>query len=371
MKKLLIFYIFLLSISNVLALGISPAKIEIEYVPGYSQEIQFQTDRRSDVGVYIEGSLSEFLTVKEDNIAKDGTFIVEVSIPDVIEQPGTHTMYVGLIEKQDSEGMVAGIASIRTPIKVKVPYDGIYVEVTFHVADLNNNETQNFYVSANNLGNEGIKKTSANVKIIDSKGNEVGSIDSAERDVPPRTQVDLPVLIDASNYGSGNYVARAYVSYDGNNKDLTKNFKIGELTVRLNNYTDEFVSDSVEIFELDVESVWNDPISNVFAQIDVSNSSGVISSFKTVSFSLDPWERKKMESFWDTKGIAPEEYKVSIKLNYQGESSSTSGKIVVAKGASSSSLSSFGLLSGTNLLIILIIALIVLNVIVLSRKKKK
>ena len=143
----ILFLILLIAPYMVNAIRISPSSIKIDFQPNYEETFTFRTERSENIGVYIEGDLAEYVTVEEDDIAKDGTFVIKVKLPAEIETPGKNLVFVGLIEKGKGGGTVAGVASIRTPINIKVPYPGIYAAIGFNVHDLNINETANFVVT--------------------------------------------------------------------------------------------------------------------------------------------------------------------------------------------------------------------------------
>jgi hypothetical protein len=370
-KKKLIFVLFLLllmmQMGVVNAIRISPATIKIDFQPNYEETFTFYTDPAENIGIYIEGSLAEYVTVEEDNIAKDGTFVIKVKLPAEIETPGRNRVLVGLIEKGKGSGTVAGIASIRTPIDIKVPYPGIYAEIDFNVHDLNINETGNFAVTINNLGKDDINNAKAEIGIFDSNEVLVENLLTQEKKIKTNTQENLEVLFDASKHIVGTYKAVAHVTYADKAKDLEDGFKIGTLNIKIINYTRTFFKDKINKFNIEIKSLWNSKIDDIFAEVKVFNNTKEISSFRTVSVSLEPWEKDTISTFWDMQGLDEGTYDVEITLFYQGQTTKLENVIgIVTKKEGLA-----GFLTVTNLLIAAVLLLIIINIIILVRKSKK
>ena len=360
----------MMQIGVVNAIRISPSSIKIDFQPNYEETFTFHTERAENIGVYIEGGLAEYVTVEEDNIAKDGTFIIKVKLPAEIETPGKNRVLVGLIEKGRGGGTVTGIASIRTPIDIKVPYPGIYAQIGFNVHDLNINETANFVVTINNLGKEDITNAKAVIDIFDSNERLVEKLFTQEKKIKANTQENLVVLFDPSKHTAGQYKAIAHVTYDDKSKDLEANFKIGILNVKIINYTKIFFKDEISKFDIEIESRWNSKINDIFGEVKVFNNTKEVSSFKTVSVSLEPWEKKIISTFWDPEGLGEGTYNVEITLFYEGQTTKITEKIeiIVLKEKISFFKKYF---TTTNLLIAAVLLLILINIIILVRKRKK
>jgi len=51
------------------------------------------------------------------------------------------------------------------------------------------------------------------------------------------------------------------------------------------------------VFDIEIESGWNNKIDGAYAEVFISNSSVDLFSFKTSSTSLEPWEKKQLLDF--------------------------------------------------------------------------
>ena len=350
------------------AIRISPDSIRIEFEPNFEKSYTFHTEMAENVGIAIEGDLAKYVSVEKDNIAKDGSFVIKVKLPAEIETPGKNLVYVGVTEGGKGGAMVSGIASIRTPIDIRVPYPGIYAEIGFNAHDLNINETANFAVRIHNLGKLSITNAKAVIDIFDVNERLVEKLFSEEKVVLPKALESLEAFFDASKHTAGAYKAIAHVTYADRLKDLESTFKIGALNIQITNYTKTFFKDKIAKFDIEIESKWNNNINNVYAEIIISNDSKQVSSFKTISVDLEPWESEVISTFWDAAGLAEGVYDVTIMLVYEDKKTEVSGKIEIREEKERKPISAY--LTGTNLLIALVLLLAIINIVLLIGKKK-
>jgi len=370
MKKIIILLLMAIFISNTVnAIRISPDSIRIEFEPNFEKSYTFYTETAENVGIAIEGDLAKYVGVEKDSIAKDGSFVIKVKLPAEIETPGKNLVFVSVTEGGKGGAMVSGIASIRTPIDIRVPYPGIYAEIGFNVHDLNINETANFVVTIHNLGKLSITSAKAVIDVFDINARLVEKLFTQERIVNAKAKENLDAFFDASKHNAGTYKAVAHVTYADQSKDLEANFKIGTLNIKITNYTNTFFIGKIAKFDIEIESGWNSKIDNVFAEVKIFNNTKEISSFKTISVSLQPWEKKKISTFWDNEGLGEGTYDMEISLFYEGKTNKVSGKIEIIMPKEKISYKKY--LTTTNILVIVVILLVIINIIVLISRRKK
>ena len=64
---------------------------------------------------------------------------------------------------------------------------------------------------------------------------------------------------DTKGLRPGNYSATANMDFDGMKKTDSDNFRIGNLNVKVVDYTKELDNSGIKRFDVTVESEWNDP----------------------------------------------------------------------------------------------------------------
>ena len=117
MKKTSVYvFILIVCIANAYAISISPASISMDFTPNREEEFLFQTQSGIAADILVEGELAPYITVTQNTIAKNGQFMIKVSLPAMIEKPGENKAYISLMEMGKDGGMVSGIAVFRTPI---------------------------------------------------------------------------------------------------------------------------------------------------------------------------------------------------------------------------------------------------------------
>ncbi len=256
---------------------------------------------------------------------------------------------------------------------------GIKPLISLTVKDINPGDSLIVNVQISNEGDTPIEKCSGSVDIknYDSSLTRKGTfsttnVDSGEKET-------IQAIIESDGLLPGDYELFATIDCDGIIKTPTTNFTIGELTVKILNYTKELTSESIEKFIIIVESSWNDPL-DIFAHINLMQGENKV-SVKTTTEKLKPWATQELTAYVDTKGLAIGIADLTIQANYQGQSTKLNDKINIVGESSAEPVetiekeSETEKASNTNILtILLIVAVIILtsvNVYLAIRKKKQ
>lgn len=371
-QVILILLFFLCCSLSVTAIGISPPGVLVQYEPNLQELVQFQTQASANIGIAIEGSLAEYVSVAEDTISENGRFLVKVSLPEELDSPGDNIIYVGVAEKAGPGGTVQGVAAIRSAIVVRVPYPGFYAELAFSAPNLNYNETAQFSIKVRNKGKEDIDGI-ASIDIFNANKELVETLTTNRKNISASSEGTISALFNASNHEGGEYTAIAHVSYGGEQKDLTDSFRIGTLHVDIANHTSVFTAGEVERVWIDVISNWNRPIQNVYADIIITNSSGYEEALKTPTITLDNFGSGRLETFWDLSKRGRGTYDASINIRYDGLTTTKEAIFeLITKAQEEQPFSFNATLSSLTvpLLIFLVIALIIANVLIIRKQRE-
>jgi hypothetical protein len=133
---------------------------------------------------------------------------------------------------------------------------------------------------------------------------------------------------DSKGNPSGRYTAAAIVSYDAGVVMQNGSFRIGDYFIEIYNYTKMVEKGKISPFEVNIESMWNDPIPNVYATILIRNSTDEF-QLKTISQNLAGWGKSTLIAYWDATSMAKGNYSVDIDAFYSNDSSSLSGNVEV------------------------------------------
>lgn len=321
--------------SCVYALGIKPAKVEVNFIAGEKHEFNFQPifPRGVDlVDITIEGDLVEYVTVDKTVVAPGESVVATLQFPDKIDKPGNYRIYIAAAEKIDSAGVIGSRAQVRGVIGVFVPYEGKYIEPLLNIPNANVDEKINVGL---NLKNKGTLDAlvSANVKISDFIGNEMASLSFGSEEVKSFGEKKISQELDTKGWKPSTYYAKTDINYDGPKIDANATFNIGSLFVEVINYTDEIIKEGIQKYYINIKNGWNGNLGEVFADVNISNNMGGI-IFRTPSVSLRAWSEVILEGFLDTSNLELGSHDVEIVLYYQGEKTIVQGKLDVVKKSS-------------------------------------
>ncbi len=342
------------------ALGISPAKHYVDFKPGLELEYSFNVyaDSGQRIEVYSAGEFADLVKFDKKELDGGGSFSVKVKLPDSIEKPGKHTLLIGAREKVDEEEGIGTSIVIQAPIFISVPYPGKYAEASFSCNNANAGESVKFILDISSLGKEPITAV-AGIE-ISSGTNKIETLNLGAKYIANQEKHSFKKTMNTTNYKPGDYNSNAIVEYGGDKRiDIGCEFRLGSLFVNISNYTLEIFKPGIKPFEINIESLWNNNLDNVYGIVYISGNGKNLTEFSTPGISLGAWEKKTLKGYIDTDAIEKGEYDVKVRLNYAGTYSLAQGKLKIKEKI--------------NVLIYLVIGMIVLiivSVIVLIIKYK-
>jgi hypothetical protein len=129
------------------------------------------------------------------------------------------------------------------------------------------------------------------------------------------------------------------------------------------------LNNSVNPFDIEVESRWNNLINIVYLDLAIKNGSKVLSTATTPPFSLKPWERKKSSFYWNTAGIGVGTYDLEIIIHYDKETKVENRKVYIVENEP---VKEGPMMPMSTILLLLIAAiLIAFNIYFIIGKRKK
>lgn len=382
--------------AHVSALGVTPGRTTLKYAPGVAQQVEFTVinSEKEDFQavVLVQGELNETIALSdvsfemstaESEYPVSYTFTAPPSL-----KPGTRTAEIVVIKlpKKSGKGttFVGAAVGVATQLHVLVPYPGKYADIDMHVAGPDSDGKVTFLIPVVSRGDLDLVDVRASVDIYTSLNEKVDSIGTDRIALASGQRNELVAVWNSASFSPGAYRAVVTVLYDEQTSQIEKVFEIGSRTLELQQAeVNEFSLGDIAKFELLVESKWNQPISDAFAQMQIFNRNReVMADFKSANYDISPLSKTLMVAFWDTKGVSEGAYDASVFLKYGAHSVQKDLKLevsaneisvvglgyVISKGESSSGR---GLDSLTIILVTIIVVLVLINVLWFLVLRKK
>ncbi len=311
----------LISLNYVSAIRISPAKIEGNFKSEMEFNITFIVDSKlnRDLELYVRGDLAEYIELSEDSIFKQGEVTAIVRLPEKIEPPGPKRTYIGARELVDKElaGALGTAVAIESVILIHVPYPGRYLESKLRAHNVNVNEPLLFELDAVSRGKEDVIMK-PRIEVYSEKDELLEVLDFKERLIKSQEKIELVKTLNTTGYRAGEYYGLSKIDYELKTTESRADFRIGELSINIINYTKQLVSGGIREFQLEIESGWNDKIDGAYAKIIILNNSKPMVEFRTSPTNLKPWEKATIKGYIDATNIPPGIYDAEATVIYYG-----------------------------------------------------
>jgi len=331
----------LLAIKTTDAIGISPVTTDVEFMPNKAINISFSVlnTGTSPIEVFIafNGELARYITLHTNSSFPLGPtssrkIDLTLSLPPKIE-PGKNA--IEIIAREVPSAATKGIAAfgaVSGYIYITAPYPSTYATISLQGHDANLHEPITLTTTASNLGKYPIQNMVVVVNTYDNqKQQEKERWATTIPLLNPRETKDLVFSLNPARYEAGTYIARAYGKYHAtatNEEEIT--FRIGHLFVNITNVNIIPYPEQIYKFMIDLESVWDAPLDEVYATIaikDVIQQS--VGEVKTPTVSLGSWSKETLTSFWDAKALSPGEYRVDITVHYQEKTTTMTTSLLI------------------------------------------
>jgi len=328
---------FLLAVSFVSALGLSPAIKEVTY-SGQDTKLTYQVinNNKEDlkVSVYAIGEAAEYVNISDKEIVlgkddEDKSFSVIIR-GNASMGPGTISGKIiveeNLIKKGESETGIYAKLKIASILNIKRDYPDKYVDVKLDLKS----EGKTLIINAvmTNAGKQKIENLETDFGIY-ADGKKIYSIDFGNQPLGIGEIENLSKKIEIRDLSNGDYNAVMNLGYDNYVLEVGKDFTVGDKEIKILDYTKYFLENSLNKFEIEAESNWNNKIFDVYSTIDVLKGNNKIETLRSPSSDFDKKEKKVLTAFWDTKDVKLGDYNADMNVYFSGKSSNMKGQVSV------------------------------------------
>lgn len=318
MKKVILIFILLFAEGVVATSGVSPGSYEINFEPFLEKSFTFNFIFEEGITskIRVEGPLSDYVFLDKETITGSETVVAKVNLPEKIDSYGVNKIRISA--KQISLGLegIELISDVGGIIKVFVPYPGKRPVIFLNLYDINEGENVKMNLKITNEGNESfLAKPSIH---LFSGENKVYEKSFNEAIVDSLTSYEIEEYLNTSSLSSGEYGAVSLVDYGveffAKGEDF---FRIGTLLINITNCTKEINRSDLEKFNIEVESLYNNEIRDIYASVSLGEN-----TFYSPNFYLKPWEKKNVSVFLDSSDIKERNSSVLITLHYENTTNS-------------------------------------------------
>ncbi len=370
-KFVIIALIFLMLNQIAMALGISPAKKVIDFVPNKEETITFNliNNENRDLRVFAEvaGELAEYIRVLDGTVTinkneKSKELNLEIILPENFERPGLFESTIKVSQVSDVDGGVTRISivpSLKAKLQLRVPYPYKYIESRL-IVDKDNRKVR-FVMPIFNYGSGDLDNVKAFLKIFNAKNDLIKELETNSISIGSQKQAKLSAGWNADNIGS--YYAIASIDYDGEKLELKESFDIGAPFVNITKIiVNNFRLGDIAKFDIYLKSDWNDII-NVYADATIFKDDKIYLSSKTEPIDLFVGEENIINLYWGTANVAEGDYNLSLTIKHMLGESTHIVKLVVNEDSIITSLTPERIVSGRDIIIYLTVAIVILIVV--------
>ncbi|MBI2138205.1 hypothetical protein HYU13_01325, partial [Candidatus Woesearchaeota archaeon] len=307
---------------TVLGIGIGIFGDETNFEPNLNRNFEAfiinNEPRVVKVELGAEGGLAPYITFSEKIIevppAGKAWFSFNLNLPEKIN-PGRNRLDITAVDSSDVGG---GGISAKTAIKkaffINAPFTGKILDLSVPEPKVLMGKEVIFSIGLSHLGDELIGKISGIIDIYSKSDNNtlVASLSIPySGSLAPKASLPLTVVWDIKGRKVGDYLAKVKIAYDGETEEEDTGFRIGDLTVKLLDFSTLFIRGGIQKMNVLVQSFWNEPLPGVFTEVFVGEM-----QLKSASTELAPWGQYLFTAFLDTEALPAGQYPVTIKVHY-------------------------------------------------------
>ena len=322
---ILVIVSFLNIISFASALGVAPARIDINFEPNKEEvfDLKIINNERKNRTVSIgqnsasrnianltENPLVKFEGQYEKNIE------LKLQLPETLPS-GNHEVKILVSEKNQGKETVNAFLTVVSKINIFVPYPGKYLLLDLARTDFTPGKESNFVINVENKGSE-MAKASIDLEIVDSVTNRLQKIlNSNTEEILPGKEKLFKIPWNP-NVKPGIYKARAFTDYDGEYKESTQTFHIGEQKLLVSNVITDKIENRVEV-KVEFYNEWNEELENIIVEIELKDENNILDRSPTPILSLTGYQHKSTAGYLDTTNIPHGSYDLNIKVQHSGK----------------------------------------------------
>jgi len=290
---------------------------------------------------YVKGDLKEYISITEDFIVLSPNdvknFYVNIELPKDIDQPGRNDNRIGIVETSNPNekgAMIGAVAGVESQLWIEVPYKEKYIDAQLSATNVKSGEDIDFILKILNKGISPIENIKARLTIYNFNDELMKTLDTETRSLDKQASTAFELIMPSLGLNIGNYRSKAIIDYDGMQKTVETNFKIGDFLIKINSLEIAAIEQgSIGEILINLENFWPEIINNIKLELKIFKKGNLIDSLQSSSHSINPWEVKTIPLYWKSGNNAVGEYEAELILTYGDKIMTSNTKFnIIAKG---------------------------------------
>lgn len=366
--------------SGVSAIGISPSRIEIDFVPNLEYPVEFAIYNSVNYSypalVTVTGELAEFTDFEEQYVVLEpngmAQFSYTLSLPREMEHPGNFSLQMSALQASMDDrasGVLGARVGVRSNLIVIVPFDGPYMDAELSIPNSEVGSQVPITISMRNLGTTDLPTINGEITFFGFDGEEIDSM-SFDDSLELKQDKSITLYWDSSEMSGGVYTAELVGNYGDQSFESGTEFRLGSFFVDILEYQDEVKVGEINDYYTTLMSTWNSPIQDAFVELDVTYGRDVITS-KSESFDLFGWQNDTVKMYFDATGIEKGKYPAKLTVFYGNGSNSVDFDLNVKSFFLSTQMIIYGSVIAGFVIVIAVLIIFMMRRRKIKRGKKK
>ena len=309
------FILFLIVLPSLHGLTLSGRYLGlILYKPGDTITTNYKisgTDMPTELTLSGNEELMKFISVSE---VKGNEFDLTIAFPETLIPSGMYDFSLSVREvNPDPKPGLAALLAVNKRFNLQVYSHEKDIHVGLSASNVNVGTPVPFKIHIESQGYQDIESVRGVITVYDAKNKTLGSITTESKPLPALEFVTLDASFDTTGLPPADYWARAVVFYDGEEKEATNQFKIGNMDLMVRNYTSQLDPGFSE-FNVILYNNWGNELRNVFFKLYLNGTELLHSS----TITLAPWQEETVGGIVKIEQ-SPGKYNGLLHLFFEGE----------------------------------------------------
>jgi len=391
-KLITIVFLIVLASSSCFALGVVPSRKIVKFdsdIDGLFKITAINNEKKDvNLKVYARGRFANYVSIEQDlihltNKQESAAIKYSIDVPYSIRIPGDNLIEIVIEEIPESpmqKTTIAGNVAVVHQLVLRSPKEGKFVDVMFFANNPGLNDEALFTYTFSNIGSEDIKNIRAEVEVFDSNLESVAKSSYSFNQLNAgETRKETRLL--GTKLSPDNYKVVTKIYFDDIKIEKeTAFYVVGPQIDIIGIDIVNFNLGGINRIDFYAYNSWKDEIKDVYADVYVKDSSGIIvSSFKTYTINAKPFADNVLTGHWNTKGLSTGDYAFMVALSYAGKIEEREFKIsvfedqvIVSQPITGGAVTKTGRGNSiVSLLVLIFIALVILNIALIIYIKRK